>query len=168
MTSSEQLRLDLPPGQMNDPAPIRRYILGGNSTFTLRSLKTGKRITYKVKSTRLDEGRNWSTNNQNRDRFFVSFLNGPDNNSDYAYMGLLDRHSDGHYVFRTTAKSRASRSSETVKAFEYCWNSVEQGCAWPRGVEFFHEGSCCVCGRKLTTPESVASGIGPECASKDF
>lgn len=168
MTQAEQLRLDLPPGQMNDPAPIRRYILGGNATFTLRSLTTGRRFTYKVKSARLDEDRNWSTNNQNRDRFFVSLLTGPDNSSDFEYIGLLDRHADGHYVFRHTAKSRAKPGSQSFDAFSYCWNAIESGCRWPRRVEFFHEGSCCVCGRKLTTPESVASGIGPECANKEF
>ena len=165
---TEQLRLDLPPGQMNDPAPIRRFILGGNATFTLRSLKTGKRITYKVQSARLDNDSNWSTNNQNRDRYFVSFMNGPDNHADFAYVGLLDRHPDGHYVFRATAKSQAKRGSPSFDAFAYCWNAVEQGCSWPSQVEFFHEGKCCVCGRKLTVPSSVASGVGPECADKEF
>jgi hypothetical protein len=33
-------------------------------------------------------------------------------------------------------------------------------------VEFWHEGKCCRCGRKLTVPASIASGIGPECATK--
>lgn len=34
-------------------------------------------------------------------------------------------------------------------------------------VEYGHRtGSCCVCGRTLTDPESVAAGIGPVCASK--
>ena len=36
----------------------------------------------------------------------------------------------------------------------------------PEHLEIFHEGRCCACGRKLTTPESILSGIGPECAKK--
>lgn len=163
---TEQLKLDLPPGQMNDPAPIRRFILGGNATFSLRSLKSGKRFTYKVQSTKLDSDSNWSTNNQNRDRYFVSLLTGPDNNSDFEYIGLLDRHADGHYVFRHTAKSRAKPGAPSFDAFDFCWKSVEQGCTWPRRVEFFHEGKCAACGRKLTVPSSVAAGFGPECEGK--
>ena len=29
-------------------------------------------------------------------------------------------------------------------------------------------GSCCNCGRELTNPDSVAQGIGPICAGKDY
>jgi hypothetical protein len=29
----------------------------------------------------------------------------------------------------------------------------------------WHEGRCGRCGRKLTVPESIESGFGPECAS---
>ena len=36
----------------------------------------------------------------------------------------------------------------------------------PANVEINHEGRCGRCGRALTVPESVASGIGPESALK--
>jgi hypothetical protein len=34
------------------------------------------------------------------------------------------------------------------------------------GFRIMHDGHCSVCGRKLTTPESLDSGIGPVCAAK--
>jgi hypothetical protein len=150
-------------GQLTTPGEIRRYILGGNAAFTLRSLETGDRYTYKVKSVRLDDSRDWSTTNINKDRFFVSVLVGGGRESDYVYMGLLDRSVDGSYNLHTTAKSRVSNQAPSFKGLAYCWNALDQGCRWPSRVEFFHEGKCCVCGRKLTDPVSVAQGIGPEC-----
>ena len=36
--------------------------------------------------------------------------------------------------------------------------------ALPKTVEVWHEGICGRCGRKLTVPESVERGLGPECA----
>jgi hypothetical protein len=30
----------------------------------------------------------------------------------------------------------------------------------------YHEGRCGACGRRLTTPESISSGLGPVCAGR--
>ena len=153
-------------GMLMFPAEIRRYIMGGNSTFTLVSKKTGQRFTYKVKSQVADRNKNWSTGNQDKSMYFVSLLTGPDNASSYSYIGLMRKQNDGSYKFDSTSKSRAKKGSPSFDAFAFVWNAIENGATFPQGVEFYHEGSCCVCGRKLTVPESVATGIGPECASK--
>ena len=166
MTQTAQLELVDRRGQLMDPGPIRHYILGGNSCFTLLSTVTGKRFTYKVKSAAKDRDKNWSTGNQDRTTFFVSVLYGPDNDSDYAYIGMLKQNHDGYYEFRQTLKSRFKQGSPQWDAFDYCWQALDSGCHWPSKVEFWHEGQCCICGRKLTVPESVERGIGPECASK--
>lgn len=154
-------------GQLMFPGEIRRYILGGNSTFTLVSKKTGQRFTYKVKSAAKDREKNWSTGNQDRSLYFVSLLSGPDNSNDFRYIGLLRGDINGAYRFGATTKSHAKPGSPSYDAFAFVWNAIEQGARFPSGVEFWHEGSCCICGRKLTVPESIASGIGPECASKE-
>jgi hypothetical protein len=39
-------------------------------------------------------------------------------------------------------------------------------CELPKGLKVHHEGRCCRCGRKLTVPESIETGLGPECASR--
>jgi hypothetical protein len=152
-------------GQLLIPTTIRHYVMGGNSTFTLKSKATGKRLTFKVKSATKNRDAFWSTGNQDRTTYFVSVLSGPDNSNDFRYIGLLKQHGDGHYDFMHTAKS-PGRDSESFATFKWFWNLLEQGCHVSPGIEFWHEGSCCICGRKLTVPESVARGVGPECASK--
>lgn len=153
-------------GRLAFAGEIRKYILGGNSTFTLVSKATGQRFTYKVKSVAKDRDKNWSTGNQDRSKYFVMYLSGPDNTNDFQYMGMMDVDIDGAYRFHGTAKSRAKEGSKVFDAFAWFWNLIEFRCQAPSGVEFWHEGTCCMCGRKLTVPESVADGIGPECRSK--
>jgi len=48
-----------------------------------------------------------------------------------------------------------------VQAFEWTVKKLYNGTL--SGVKIFHEGKCCRCGRRLTTPTSVQNGIGPEC-----
>lgn len=153
-------------GQLAFAGEIRRYILGGNATFTLKSKRTGERFTYQVKSAKKDRNAFWSTGNQDRTKYFVSLLTGGDNENSYTYMGMMNLTVDGAFVFGLTKGSKMSEAAPSVKAFEYVWKAIENGAHFPSGVEFWHEGSCCVCGRKLTVPESVADGIGPECKGK--
>lgn len=118
------------------------YILAGLATFTVQNPQTGVRFTYKVTKTADD-----------RPFYFVGVLSGPDNNVDYSYLGVVD-----HGVFRLTAKSRVSVTAPSVQAFEWLSRHWED----PR-VEVWHEGRCGHCGRRLTIPESIESGIGPVC-----
>lgn len=154
-------------GQLVYPGEIRKYILGGNSTFTLRSVQDPtRRFTYKVKSSVEDRANNWSTGNQNKNFYFVSLLTGGDNESSYTYMGVIERHGiTGEYLFRTTAKSTIK--GPPLDVFIHMWKGIENCATLPSNMEFWHEGICCMCGRKLTVPSSVEAGIGPECATKE-
>jgi hypothetical protein len=124
------------------------FMLAGNATFTLESRKTGMRYTFKVR--RSETG----------DVHFVSLLTGSDNESDYSYVGII-----GTNGFRLTKKSRMSMDSVPVKAFSYTYGFVARGESAP-GVEIHHAGRCGRCGRKLTVPSSIETGLGPECARK--
>lgn len=101
-----------------------------------------------------------------RDTFFVSLLTGPDNVFDYQYLGVIDPESG---EFRTTYKSCQKPDSIVVLLFrrvvERLWKGEGEkiGAA---GFKLHHEGKCGRCGRLLTVPESVESGIGPECARR--
>lgn len=127
------------------------FALAGKAKFTLVSKATGTRFTFRVSEA--PDGTAW----------FVSLLTGPDNEADFAYIGLIR---DGQ--FRWTKKSRVSQDAPSWRAFSWFFLMVTQGNeeALLRGIEFWHEGQCCRCGRTLTVPESIASGIGPECARK--
>lgn len=125
-----------------------KFILAGNATFTLKSLKSNKHLTYKVK--KANSGEIW----------FVSLLTGPNNESDYAYLGIIQ-----NSKFRLTSKSMVKPTSDPVKAISWTLNKIAAGENTPN-LEIWHEGRCCRCGRLLTTPESINIGIGPECLKK--
>ncbi len=146
-------------GRLDDAAAVRRAMTAGNARLTVVSQRTGARFTYRFR--RLAEAR--CVNPQDFDTIFVSLLRGPDNEGDYSYMGLL---ADGEYGLhmKRTKKSVIADGTPSDVALKWTLRCVTQGEL--RGVEVWHEGRCCRCGRTLTVPESVASGLGPECAGR--
>lgn len=132
------------------------FILSGNAYFTALSTKTGKRYTYRVAKPKEPPG-------SGHEIWFVSVLKGQNNETDYGYIGeiLLI---GGIFKYRRGRKCWESFYS-TSDAFEWLWQQITfrtRPDVHP-SVELWHEGRCCKCGRKLTTPESVEAGIGPEC-----
>ena len=156
---------DDPIGRLEYAGEIRHFMLGGNATFTL--VEGDERFTYQVKSAKRDREKNWSTGNQDKSKYFVSLLTGPSNTSDYQYMGMLNQNIDGAYQFGPTKASKITSEAKSFQLLTRLWRGVEHACVRPPMIEFWHEGHCCMCGRRLTVPESIASGIGPECASKE-
>lgn len=162
-------QLELAPyGRLESRQDIRNYLFGGNATLTLVSKASGRRYTYKVKSAPLDRTQQWSTNNQNRNMFFVSLLTGSDNDSSYTYFGQLVRVEPSGHAFKYMhgKKSTLKFDAPGVIAFRWFIRQVEEHKSL-ESTEVWHEGSCGRCGRKLTVPESIKSGVGPECASKE-
>lgn len=151
-------------GRLKFAGEIRRYILGGNSKFTI--VNGERRFTYTVKSAKRDRDANWTTGNQDRTRYFVGLLTGSDNDSSFQYIGMMYQCADGSYNFTATKGSRIGSDTRSFTTFLLLWNMIEYGCRVPKGFEFWHVGSCCVCGRTLTVPESIAGGIGPECEGR--
>ncbi len=121
------------------------FVFGGNSIFTLESAKTGNRFTYRVKKAEDRKG-----------LYFVSVLKGRDNETDYAYVGILTKGG-----VRLTKASKHTKQSLCVKALDFFMKKLND---IPENLHIYHEGRCCCCGRRLTTPESITNGYGPECA----
>lgn len=136
-----------------------RFITAGNATITVVSKRTGSRYTYKIK--RANGGA----------MFFVATLTGPNNEVDYQYLGFFDVDLlDGNPIVRRGQTLIAGRkgNAEDIRFKGFDWlltHTVENGVV-PEQAVVYHEGRCGRCGRMLTTPESIASGIGPECAKK--
>ena len=142
---------------------IARFILGGNATFTVVSKKTETRYTFKVRQKIEKDNAGVVTKVS---PYFVGLLSGPDNVGSYTYLGAIFDEGE-HGKFKLTKASKMNDDSIPVRTFRWVFNKAMQGdSALTDGVEFWHEGSCCVCGRKLTVPESIASGIGPVCLAK--
>lgn len=128
------------------------FLLGGNSTFTVVSKKSSKRYIFKVKK---GKGENAP--------HFVSFLNGNDNTSDYAFLGTIFKEKSFGY----SRKSIAGYNSTVNKVFNWLLMVlVSKNEKSFNMIEFYHEGSCGRCNRKLTTPESIKTGFGPVCRTK--
>lgn len=137
------------------------FILAGKAIFTVKvgpnSLSAASpHYTFKVKRKEGDLLSNTI--------YFISILTGPDNESSYTYIGVLDPINGW---VRLTAKSRYTENCVPVKivrrVLERIWKNeghVVEAAGW----EVYHRGQCGKCGRTLTVPESIESGIGPECA----
>lgn len=151
---------DKHPAQLTEINAIRAFIAGGNAKFTLVSQRTGARYTYKVARAK-DTGT----------VFFVSVLAGPDNEADYVYAGIIpaDKMLSADSII-VTKKSGYVRNSAPIVAIDFLLRNLNPlalpGEELREGIEFWHEGCCCRCGRTLTVPSSIAAGIGPECATK--
>ena len=153
--------IETPRGRLNTAESASHYLMADadrpakrwtTKIVTLRSAKTGQHYTYKVTRPPGDgSARPW----------LVYVLNGPNNREDYIYLGLLTPEAD----WKHTAKSSVPVTAPAFLAFDFLAHAVLQQGRMPTTLEVFHEGKCGRCGRKLTTPESVARGIGPECAS---
>ena len=137
-------------GHFGNSATALRYLLAGNATVTLVSVKTGTRFTFKI--TQSDDG----------NCHFVGVLTGPDNGADYRYIGRISR--GVFWVGRKNPRpGDLDRNTPSVKAFDWTYRHLVRGGDLPANLEIWHEGSCGRCGRALTVPESIEQGFGPVC-----
>lgn len=123
------------------------FMMAGKARVTFRSTVTGQRFTYKV----VVKG----------SVAFVSVLTGPDNSASYTYLGTIF----GGTTYRHGRKSPIGQAAPSARAFEWAFGHLSAG-RLPATLEVHHEGTCGRCGRALTVPESIASGLGPECAKR--
>ncbi len=137
---------------LTDPEQIRTFVLAGNSTFTLKSLKTQEHYTYHVEAKDPADPNFW----------FVQYLAGY---NDHKYIGVLQS-SLGGLAFRRTKSSRLENQATPMVAIMWFAHWVlNQGHA-PDQLQVWHEGRCGRCNRMLTDPDSIARGIGPDCMEK--
>lgn len=148
--------------QMTNAGDVLAFVLGGKATFTLVSKRTGERFTYNVakptRQTSVDEVR------------FVNLLNGPNNEDSYQYLGFArqKRTAGAAWSYDHGRKSKISEDAPSARALKWFFAALLGSTSplIPENVEFWHEGTCCRCGRPLTVPLSIQTGIGPECAKK--
>lgn len=59
-----------------------------------------------------------------------------------------------------------SPADPKVRGFGWVKARTDAGKAFPEGVEFWTEGRCCTCGRRLTNPDSIHDLEGPVCKGR--
>lgn len=144
---------EIKPAQLTDLKLVNLFLFAGNATVTFRSVKTGTRYTYKISAMK-----DRVTGEVTPGKYFVSLLTGADNENDFTYLGMI-----ADKRFFTTRASKMNMNSAPVKAFNWAVQQLVEG-YMPQDMEVWHEARCGRCGRKLTVPESVATGFGPDCA----
>lgn len=149
-------------GRLTSIDDLLTFMYAGNATLTLVSVKTRTRFTFKLRRAGADE------QGRERHKFWVNVLVGQDNEADYKYLGQIDTPPDraARYWYGQE-RSRIGRGAPSNKAFTWFFEHVVTAADMRAAdLEIWHEGRCCRCGRKLTVPESIARGIGPECAGR--
>lgn len=155
--------------KITDIQAIEPYVLGGHATVTVVSKATGGRFTYKVEQKRVGPRKAGETDEQYAARKqrayegprFVKTLTGPDNEHSYTYIGHITEGRE----FRLDRRSKLSETAPSVSAWRWFWTALRSQSDKIEQCEVWHDGRCSRCGRKLTVPESVASGLGPVCAA---
>lgn len=130
-------------------AEIKTFIQAGRAVFTLTSEETNASFTYLL--TRAPQ------RGAALAPLFASVLVAPDA---YAYLGMVN-----DFGLRVTAASRFSETVPSFRALAWFLRQLNRADELPESVTFRHEGRCGRCARALTTPASIDTGLGPECAA---
>lgn len=141
------------------------FVLAGQSVFTVdipqqfqNSWLSKPHYTFKITQKEASA--------QFPESWFVSLLSGPDNISDYQYLGMLLPFNGR---LKLTKASKMRDDSVPVVLFNrICHNIWENSLDKVENLGFgvYHNGKCGRCGRVLTTPESIRAGLGPICISR--
>lgn len=128
-----------------------------NGTWTMVNKTTGEHRTFKI-STKPEDSK-FAPGER-----VVALLSGSDNTSSYTGFGFVRKTEDGIYVWKTkqglpgqsSAYDHYARMLAGMFLGDERWTS-----------RYTIEGSkCCLrCNRKLTHPESLETGYGPECVT---
>jgi hypothetical protein len=121
-----------------------------NGEITVKSLGSGEHRTFRVRTQKADSV--FAPGQR-----IVSLLTGSDNETDYRGFGFVGENG----VIKVWRKQLGTQMEKFARMLENLEHHVEKG-----QIEINFDGTCRKCNRKLTTPESVANGIGPVCASK--
>lgn len=127
------------------PQQVKAFVFAGNATFTIESLRTCKHYTFRV---RKHSHKNYI--------YWVEMLTAPDT---FTYAGMI---SNGAYA--CTHKS-ANKGANVHRVLHWFFHRLTRELLHEKLV-FRHKGTCGRCGRALTTPESIDTGLGPVCADK--
>lgn len=139
-------------------------MIKANGTYTLVSKKTGNHITVEIKtvlptsSWRQGRGRRILKIRAGSSLVNVGFL---------GENGLYSLDRDGNEVAGPFRKF-TNEHSGLVKPALYAVKVLAEGQTDTPECEVEESQTCRVCNRTLTNPESIQTGIGPECARKGY
>ena len=138
----------------NGSTAVRDFMFLGHAVITVRKEPEMVRFTYRI------------TENEQKTMYFVNmFYGGTPGDRKYTYLGIVNKRNG---MFTATAASKGRENTPGFRMFSELFEEVKTGRLTQDNPTFkvWHEGVCGVCGKKLTVPESIESGIGPECGRR--
>lgn len=155
LSSDEDVPVSEARAQLQSMNAVQKFLFAGHAIVTVVSKRTGTRFTFRFSQPKQ------ARDPDNGKPTFVSVLTGPDNNASYTFLGTIFPRDKTKLVH-----SKKSPIQPDAKSARWARGFVES-LADPTLLdrcEVFHAGFCGRCGRRLTVPESIESGYGPECA----
>jgi len=123
---------------------LRDFVFAGNALFTILNQDTKNYVTFKVKKHKED---------------YVWFVSTLGQHGQNTFIGTC--FSDKKY--KHSKNSDISYNDKKVEVFEWFLNKFFNNQDKYPMVKVYHHGHCGACGKTLTTPDSIKSGIGPVC-----
>lgn len=148
------------------------FILAGKSKFILVSGISGVRLSISLKSV---PAYNRTSSTQPEPKEPSQFRSTTKANNERAYFITTCRGFIGTLLFDTGTqhfkivepKNRDVLTDDIYKhSLLYVLNALLDE-RFDIPVQIFHTGYCGKCGRKLTTPQSIQTGLGPTCQSRE-
>jgi hypothetical protein len=136
------------------PEQFRNFIFAGRSVFTLENSETGNYLTFKVKQIK----KNYK---EVPGQFAIECKTLGDKAHGYKFLGFVDLNE------RKFKKRYWDANFVGFKTWVWLLKNIERLEDFTK-LAIYHEGRCCKCGMPLTVPESIDSGIGPECNKRMY
>lgn len=128
----------------NEIIDLDTFMHAGKALFTVQNKETKNRFTYKVIKDRKSKF----------DRWWVRVLA---QHKQWVYLGCIK---NGTFV--ATPASFKRTTDQSFIAFKFIFK-YRKSITNSKKLVVYHEGRCGRCGLRLTVPESIESGFGPEC-----
>jgi hypothetical protein len=119
-----------------------------NGIITVQSVKTGEHRTFRIRTQPADA--KFAPGER-----IISMLIGSDNESDYNPIGFVK--DNGRVILWRRHRDSFRKHAMLLERLD----DYETA----NFIKYNFEGRCRRCNRRLTTPESVETGIGPVCAA---
>ena len=129
-----------------------QFVAAGQAVFTATNTKRNTRLTFRIERPE-----------QFRGEFFGQVMKGSDNEGDYTYVGMVK---EGTLFLRETKGSKFHKGSPEFDGLKLVLDIVAGRRPETPLIEIEGSGNCGKCGKRLTVPEHIKAGIGPECAEK--
>jgi hypothetical protein len=133
-----------------------KFLFAGKSVFTVNNETSGEHFTFKVRARESE----WPKGSGKRSTNYFINVKASGGKYPFRYVGLLN--ADG--TIKVTAKSDYTIDDKEYKVGAWASQVIVAGKMIPTNYKIQHAGKCGRCARELTHPDSIKSGIGPECA----